>query len=411
MKVTDAVDNYARSFAEAAALTKQPTEAQKEAGNYRKGKIQWKGLPITIENPKGSVRSGDGWSVTMQCHYGYINRTTGADRDQVDIFMGPDEDSEVVFVVDQVDQNGDFDEHKIMAGFSNAKAARAAYLSNYSKGWKCGPIQMMTIEQLKQWLDDGNQNIPATEAVEAYARNARPRCAGIEAYSRFIESEHPRETTLHDGKRPGEFAPRRLYTGQPDTSTIEGTERSELPRSYAFLTDDRSVAEEYAGLSDREKSGRSDYSTGRKGRVFEVDVRMARPLHLGDSIDVEWWARALMEKHEVDNADDAIGEEFNLTALWDEYGERDLPYWDIAGRYIPFSDWDEIVGALWREQAGSGATLEHALRDSPTGQLFVMSPELAEAYLDAHGHDGYVFDDAEMGGTTYVVHDHESMRY
>jgi len=67
-----------------------PTEAQKEAGNYRKGHLTLQGLDIALENPKGSTRSGtdqDGktWQSNMAHDYGYIKRTLGADGDHVDV--------------------------------------------------------------------------------------------------------------------------------------------------------------------------------------------------------------------------------------------------------------------------------------------------------------------------------------
>lgn len=140
----------------------QPTEAQKEAGNYKKGHVALHGLDITIENPRGSERSGTDksgkpWRVEMAHHYGYIKRTEGADGDQVDVFIGPNPDSDKVFVVNQVDPSTKrFDEHKVMLGFDNAAAARKGYLANYAKGWKgLGSIEPMSVETFKKELAKG----------------------------------------------------------------------------------------------------------------------------------------------------------------------------------------------------------------------------------------------------------------
>jgi hypothetical protein len=140
----------------------QPTEAQKEAGNYKKGHVTLHGLDITIENPRGSERSGTDksgkpWRVEMAHHYGYIKRTEGADGDQVDVFIGPNPDSDKVFVVNQVDPSTKrFDEHKVMLGFDNAAAARKGYLANYAKGWKgLGSIDPMSVETFKKELAKG----------------------------------------------------------------------------------------------------------------------------------------------------------------------------------------------------------------------------------------------------------------
>lgn len=143
-----------------------PTEAQKEAGNYRKGHTSVQGLNIAIENPKGSTRSGtdpDGqrWENTMAHHYGYLKRTEGADGDQVDVFIGPNPDSDNVFIVDQVNADGSFDEHKVLLGFPSKIAARRGYLANYQKGWKVGPITPMTMSEFKSWLAEGDTTRPA----------------------------------------------------------------------------------------------------------------------------------------------------------------------------------------------------------------------------------------------------------
>ncbi|WP_279449610.1 hypothetical protein [Aeromonas hydrophila] len=144
-----------------------PTDAQKEAGNYKKGHLTLQGLDITLENPKGSTRSGtdlDGkaWQSTMAHDYGYIKRTLGADGDHVDVFIGDLPDSEMVYVVDQVDpKTGKFDEHKVMMGFADEQAARDGYLANYEKGWKgLGAIKAMPIETFKRWLSDGDTTKP-----------------------------------------------------------------------------------------------------------------------------------------------------------------------------------------------------------------------------------------------------------
>jgi DNA-directed RNA polymerase specialized sigma subunit len=152
-----------RMIREAAEYTESdPTDAQIKAGNYKKGRFTWNGMPIVIENPRGSTRrgvssSGEIWRQEMTAHYGYISGTEGSDGDQVDVFMGKYPDSELVFVVSQIDQStGQFDELKVILGETNLKKAKALYLSNYSKGWKCGEIEPMTISQFKAMLESGD---------------------------------------------------------------------------------------------------------------------------------------------------------------------------------------------------------------------------------------------------------------
>lgn len=163
-----------------AEIAPEPTEAQKEAGNYKKGHLKLQGLDIALENPKGSTRSGtdqDGraWHSTMAHDYGYIKRTLGADGDHVDVFIGDKPDSETVYVVDQVDpKTGKFDEHKVMMGFSDEQAAREGYLGNYEAGWKgLGAIKAMPVESFKRWVKEGDTTKPAdsmeSEPVDANA--------------------------------------------------------------------------------------------------------------------------------------------------------------------------------------------------------------------------------------------------
>jgi N12 class adenine-specific DNA methylase len=147
----------------------EPSQAQIEAGNYKKGHIRLNGLDISIENPKGSTRSGnrpDGtqWEHTMSDHYGYIKRTKGADNEHIDTYIGSNPNSDQVFIVDQLDQEtGNFDEHKVMLGFDSQEAATTAYQSNFDQGWKVGPIRNMDMEQFKDWLKNGDTSKPATD--------------------------------------------------------------------------------------------------------------------------------------------------------------------------------------------------------------------------------------------------------
>jgi len=147
----------------------QPTEAQAKAGNYKKGHVSLHGLDISIENPKGSARSGidpggKPWSVRMPAHYGYVKRTTGADGDQVDVYVGPNPESSRVFVVDQLDhKTGKFDEHKAILGTDNRAQAASLYRAGFSdmKGsQRLGAMTEMSVEQFRGWLKEGNTAKP-----------------------------------------------------------------------------------------------------------------------------------------------------------------------------------------------------------------------------------------------------------
>lgn len=142
----------------------EPTEAQKEAGNYKKGHVSISGMDIAIENPEGSSRSGvseDGkkWETKMNSHYGYFKRTEGKDGDQVDVFVRPGTAGvEKVHIVDQMGPDGNFDEHKVVLGAKTKIEARREYLRNYEKGWKPGPVSEMALDDFKAWLKDGKRS-------------------------------------------------------------------------------------------------------------------------------------------------------------------------------------------------------------------------------------------------------------
>jgi N12 class adenine-specific DNA methylase len=147
-----------------------PTEAQKEAGNYKKGHVQVGVFDITIEQPKGSVRSGvdangNKWETTMQNTYGYIRGTEGMDGDHIDVFLSDDIDGwngRQVFVVDQRNEDGSFDEHKVMLGFNDINDAEAAYMSNYEEGWQgLGAITGVAIEDFEKWIASSHRKTKA----------------------------------------------------------------------------------------------------------------------------------------------------------------------------------------------------------------------------------------------------------
>ena len=156
----------------------QPTEAQKEAGNYTKGHASIHGLNVTIENPEGSTRSGvdrDGtpWETKMEHHYGYIKGTIGADKDHIDTFVGKSHASNAVFIVDQVHPDtGTFDEHKVMLGFNSLEEAKAAYQANYAQGWTGGKnATETTVEDFKNWLKEGDTTKPFAPIAKEEVKN------------------------------------------------------------------------------------------------------------------------------------------------------------------------------------------------------------------------------------------------
>ena len=146
-----------------ADVNTEPTEAQKEAGNYKKGHVQVGTFDITIEQPEGSIRRGtdaDGkqWKSKMHNTYGYFRGTEGVDGDHIDVFLSNDMDGwngAQVFVVDQYNPDGTFDEHKVMLGFNDANDAKNNYLANYEKGWEKGrriDVSAVSLADFEKWI-------------------------------------------------------------------------------------------------------------------------------------------------------------------------------------------------------------------------------------------------------------------
>jgi hypothetical protein len=188
----------------AAETDQEPTEAQKLAGNYRKGQFHWNGWTIAIETPAGGIRRGKNslgveWSHQIPVHYGYIRRTESeADGDALDVFIGPEPESPVVFVVDQVKESGQFDEHKVMIGFRSEQDAAEAYRASYSKGWRgLKSITAMTVNQFRAWVEEGNSGSPIEEQVSRYSQKS----------FQWNEEEHPRNDQ-------GEFVEKGGVSGQ-----------------------------------------------------------------------------------------------------------------------------------------------------------------------------------------------------
>lgn len=174
--MTDAIKNALRK---AAGYTDtSPSDGQKAAGNYAKGKLRLHGLEIAIENPKGSERSGvddngKRWAVRMPAHYGYVLGTEGKDGDHLDVYIGPDTNSRRVFVVDQVDAGtGRFDEHKAMLCYPSKMAALADYERAFSDGKakdRIGSVTEMSFDEFTAWGRSGATKKPAGSMRKAYA--------------------------------------------------------------------------------------------------------------------------------------------------------------------------------------------------------------------------------------------------
>lgn len=194
------VSSFGERLKSAIAETEtEPTEAQKKAGNYKKGHLSFGGYDYTVETPKGVTRSGKDeqgkpWSVTMHDTYGYILGKIGVDGDHIDMFINDAADLDTfdgnVYVVDQVNpETGEFDEHKVMYGFPDEAAATKAYLSNYSKGWKgLGKVTSVPKATFDKWLESSDRK---TKPFAEYAMVQKEQAK----FDRDVKEVKPSEMT------------------------------------------------------------------------------------------------------------------------------------------------------------------------------------------------------------------------
>lgn len=224
--------NSTQSAVESASaeVETSPSEAQKKAGNYKMGHVKIGAFDVTIENPKGSERSGTDangkkWSVKMNNTYGYIRGTEGVDGDHIDVFLAEDMDKwdgKYVFVVDQYNPDGTFDEHKVMLGFNSTEEARSAYLSNYEKGWENGRrivVARIKTDGFQKWVDSshrktkpfanyviaGESDVSDNKKKPSASKKEKPRVSKEDEVKRTVEHfpmETPEEAAAFDKRIP-----------------------------------------------------------------------------------------------------------------------------------------------------------------------------------------------------------------
>lgn len=200
-----------------AEVNVNPTEAQKEAGNYKKGHVQVGVFDITIEQPKGSVRSGvdkggNKWETTMQNTYGYIRGTEGVDGDHIDVFLSDDIDGwngRRVFVVDQYNEDGTFDEHKVMLGFNEADEAEAAYFANYDNDWAKKHKTVVTgvnLEDFEKWIDSSHRKTKPFAEYKSVKSTDGQNAPQNDKTTGRIKGEYVSPNELSDAYKSGDKA-------------------------------------------------------------------------------------------------------------------------------------------------------------------------------------------------------------
>ncbi|MQN20458.1 DNA cytosine methyltransferase [Segatella copri] len=295
-----------------------PSDAQKESGNYKKGHIKFGGYDYTIENPKGSTRSGkdaDGkeWKVTMHDTYGYIRGKFGKDGDHLDMFINDKADLDNwngdVFVVDQVNPDGSFDEHKVMYGYDSMDDAKKAYLANYSDGWKgLGNITGASKDEFDKWLDTSKRKLKpfADYAKVKFSLKSIP--VRFEAGKKLSDEEKKEVlSTLKDAYKVNgvpyhieETAggkEKRVYEPTADSYVVSDITNRPL-RYYITLPDGRVAhpTEVYPNISDNEVK-----SSATKQGLLDEEVDQIVSAAIGNMKDIADNAKAIEVLTELQN--------------------------------------------------------------------------------------------------------------
>ena len=397
-----------------------PTEKQKEVGNYKKGHVQVGTFNITIENPKGSVRSGidtegNKWETTMQNTYGYIRGTEGVDGDHIDVFLSDDIDGwngRKVFVVDQYNEDGTFDEHKVMLGFNEADDAEAAYFANYDRNWAKKHKTMLTgvnLEEFKKWIESSHRK---TKALSEYksVKTIEGQSSGtqgnrlsevksrIEELHKEQEAAHNRSDIFEEARIISEIND--LFTEQrkleQDVSSEEATAPTDAPYTITpvqYITKRGKVldmqlvefqselrkevqkhvsmfAKEMKGWWDREKHGfmmRSEEDAKRLAE-YAVDAQGQPPISMldiqavndGDVLFTKPKAPAKDEKQDyipVWQYSVSVDKETGYTTLTRDDVSGPIPIGDAGFRQTTNSP-EEMLGILRNPQNGMQEVLD-----------------------------------------------------
>ena len=375
-----------------------PSEAQKDAGNYRKGKARVLGMEISIENPQGGIRSGvdpngKAWSITMPYPYGYILGTVGMDKDHIDVYLGRNLTKDTpIFIVNQVNPStGAFDEHKVMMGFPSYSAAKRAYLSAYEQGWQgFGSMGQMSVDEFKEWVFGGNKGpVKPTKSTEELGESRE-----------FVQAWHADDLLgmPADFASALAFARRRsgdVRTPDKQMDTLNGSKVSELRENVQDAT-----------LRVRKLQEKIDADGGRvpfAANAWEALNRYTSAAKAKMDYFEQQELTALIEK---------AGELCKrIDATWDELGDYLLAKHGIGRQEVGgVSAFSDEAGAEWTldnakrivEEFEKKATPEdiaalwEAVRSATTASLKALvdggmiSQKDADAYLSRPGWEHYV---------------------
>jgi proteasome lid subunit RPN8/RPN11 len=354
----------------------EPTKPQIEAGNYKKGHVRIHGFDISIENPKGSVRSGvsqDGkkWKRRLRDHYGYIRGVKGNDKGRLDVFVGDNPESTRVFVVDQYDpKTGLFDEHKVMLGYSSEPEALAAYRRNYPRSWKgLGPIREFDVEGFKQWASIpenvqrpaiGPEKIEIPEAATRTEQRPEKAKKSSKPAKPSAEDAHPRPEKEAPPERPAEGQSESPQT-EPTSSQPEAEQSQESTTPFDDMVDAAAKWRAAAMEADRRISRMLDEVSpetkrkliARRMKIIRNSGKSALDRYIMDRFGVdEAYARSISNELTAKDIsyDGHIDLEKYKDAPWYQFYEEAMDL--IMEEAIKMADKEEEAG----EEAGKAAT-------------------------------------------------------
>lgn len=259
----------------------EPTEAQKKSGNYKKGHVKFGGYDYTIENPKGSYRSGvdengKEWKQKMNDTYGYIRGKFGKDGDHLDMFINDKADLDSwngdVYVVDQVNQDGTFDEHKVMYGYDSLEEAKKAYLSNYEKGWTgLGNITPVSKADFDKWLDKSNRKLkPFADYADITSKTNMDTAPS--SFEEFLEHPAVRYSIRNEKERAAaEDAYNFAQENRPDRYSRYAIVNMEKPGAVPQYLEKKTVADNWRRYYNKLKWG--NYKLFDLDKPFEDNVK------------------------------------------------------------------------------------------------------------------------------------------
>lgn len=259
----------------------EPTEAQKKSGNYKKGHVKFGGYDYTIENPKGSYRSGvdengKEWKQKMNDTYGYIRGKFGKDGDHLDMFINDKADLDSwngnVYVVDQVNQDGTFDEHKVMYGYDSLEEAKKAYLSNYEKGWTgLGNITPVSKAGFDKWLDKSNRKLkPFADYADITSKTNMDTAPS--SFEEFLEHPAVRYSIRNEKERAAaEDAYNFAQENRPDRYSRYAIVNMEKPGAVPQYLEKKAAADNWRRYYNKMKWG--NYKLFDLDKPFEDNVK------------------------------------------------------------------------------------------------------------------------------------------